>query len=566
MRLSYLNRSSIIIMLVAAFASCKKIDLTPTDRFTDDQFWKINSNVLIALNNCYSQQISGGYVNSSSPSQAYFYNEALSDNAYCPLDVNVGTPTQISSGNDANFNAGTNRVKYEWGSYYTNIRSCNLLLDNIGRNTTLGTDLSNRIKAEARYLRAQAYFRLTNFFGDVPLFTHVLSIDESKTIKRTAKADVVDFVLKELDTCAANLPTRDAQAAGDRGRITKGAALAMKARVLLYNNRWEECAAVCEDLMNNQAANGTYSLVANYPDIFSSTNKYNSEVIADLEYANPDRVWTDWSDFGPFYTGPNATAATNSNLVPTQDLVESFLTIDGKAITDAGSGYDENNPYINRDPRLTYTIVYHGYQWVNELGTTQTIYIKPGTAPDDVNKKNEYNGSSGTSSGYFWRKYFDAHAVPGTFQYGENIILMRWADVLLMYAESKTELGQMDASVWDKTIKLLRQRAGFTNSLALNYPGNTSMSMIDQVRNERRDELAFESLRYDDIKRWKIAEQVLNRPVGNEVRGAKFANNNTQYIKLVVRIFNPAKHYLWPVPTESIQTDPSLLPQNPGWN
>ncbi|MDB5157256.1 MAG: hypothetical protein JWR50_1963 [Mucilaginibacter sp.] len=568
MRLSFINRSSVIIMLIAAaFASCKKIDLTPRDRYTDDEFWKISANANVALDNCYNQQISGGYPNSSSASQAYFYNEALSDNAYCPLDVNVGTPTEISSGNDANFNPGINRVKYEWGSYYANIRSCNLFLENIDRNTSLGAPLITRMKAEARYLRAQALFRLTNFYGDVPLVTHVLSIDESKSIKRTPKADVVTFILNELDSCAAVLPTRDAQAANDRGRITKGAALAMKARVLLYNSRWAECSAVCEDLMNNQGTNGTYSLVPKFPDIFAANNKYNSEVIADLEYAAPDRVWTDWGDFGPFYTGPNATASTNSNLVPTQDLVESYLTLDGKAITDAGSGYDENNQYVNRDPRLGYTVVYNGYQWVNNLGGTQTIYIKPGTTPSGGITKNEYNNSTGnfTSSGYFWRKYYDPTAVGGTFQFGENIIITRWAEVLLMEAEAKTELGQMTAAVWDATIKPLRTRAGFTNSLALNYPGNTAMSMRDQVRNERRSELAFESLRYDDIKRWKIAETVLNRPVGNEVRGAKFAANSTAYIKLVVRLFNPAKHYLWPVPTESLQTDPSLLPQNPGW-
>jgi hypothetical protein len=565
MRLSYLNRSSIIILFIVAMASCKKIDLSPRDKYPDDDFWQVNANVNIALDNCYSQQISGGQSGSSSPSQAYFYNEALSDNAYCPLDVNVGTPTQISSGNDANFNPGINRVKYEWGSYYTNIRSCNLFLENVSRNTTLAAPLVARMKAEARYLRAQALFRLTNFFGDVPLVTHVLSIDESKSIKRTPKADVVNYILTELDSAAAVLPTRDAQAASDRGRITKGAALAMKARVLLYNARWAECSAVCESLMNNQATNGTYSLVPKFPDIFATNNKYNSEVIADLGYVAPDRAWTDWGDFGPFYTGPNATASTNNNLVPTQDLVESFLTLDGKAIGDAGSGYDENNQYVNRDPRLGYTVVYDGYQWVNNLGTTQTIYIKPGTAPDASNKKNEA-GPTGTSSGYYWRKYFDPTAVSGTFQYGENIIITRWAEVLLMEAEAKTMLGQMNAAVWDATIKPLRTRAGFTNTLALNYPGNTSLSMIDQVRNERRSELAFESQRYDDIKRWKIAEVVLNHPVGSEVRGAKFAAGNTAYIKLVVRLFNPAKHYLWPVPTESIQTDPALLPQNPGWN
>jgi hypothetical protein len=564
MRLRSYNKTKLIIFITVAMVSCKKIDLAPKDRYTDDNFWQVNANAFNALATCYSQQISGGQQNSSSAAQAYFYNEALSDNAFCPLDVNVGTPTQISSGSDANFNAGINRVKYEWGSYYTNIRSCNLFLENIDRNTTLGSSLIARMKAEARYLRAHALFRLTNFFGDVPLITKVQTPDEAKTTSKTPKADVVAFILNELDAAATDLPKRDDLAAADRGRITKGAAKAMKARVLLYNNKWAECAGVCEDLMNNPGTNGTYALQTSFPDIFSASNKYNTEVIADLGYQQPNRTWTDWSDFGPFYTGSGATAATNNNLVPTQDLVESYLTLDGKNIFETGSGYDaDNDPYTNRDPRLGYTVVYDKYVWVNNLGNSQVIYIKPGTAPDVTNKKNEA-GPTATTSGYYWRKYFDPTAPNGTFNYGENIIIQRWAEVLLMEAEAKTMLGQMDATVWDNTIKKLRQRAGFTKSVALNYPGNTSMTMIDQVRNERRCELAFESLRYDDIKRWKIAEVVLNHPPGNEVRGAKFAAGNTAFLKLVVRTFNPAKHYLWPIPTESLQTDTKLT-QNPGW-
>ena len=564
MCLRHFSKIKFIIFLAVVVVGCKKIDLTPKDRYTDDNFWQVNANAFNALATCYSQQISGGQPGSSSAAQAYFYNEALSDNAFCPLDVNVGTPTQISSGSDANFNPGINRVKYEWGSYYTNIRSCNLFLENIDKNTTLGATLIGRMKGEARYLRAHALFRLTNFFGDVPLITKVLTPEEAKVIAKTPKADVVKFILSELDAAAAALPKKEDLAAADRGRVTKGAAKAMKARVLLYNNQWAECAAVCEDLMNNQAENGTYALQASFPDIFSATNKYNSEVIADLGYQQPDRTWGDWGDFGPFYTGPGATASSVSNLVPTQDLVESFLTLDGKNIFEPGSGYDENNaPYANRDPRLGYTVVYDKYVWVNNLGNSQVIYIKPGTAPDPTNKKNEA-GPTATTSGYYWRKYYDPTAPKGTFSSGENLIIQRWAEVLLMEAEAKTMLGQMDAAVWDKTIKPLRVRAGFTKNTALNYPGNTTMKMIDQVRNERRCELAFESLRYDDIKRWKIAETVLNHQPGNEVRGAKFAAGNTAFIKLVVRTFNPAKHYLWPIPTESLQTDPNLT-QNPGW-
>jgi hypothetical protein len=570
MRLRILNKTTLIIFLTIVMAGCKKIDLTPIDKYTDDNFWQVNDNAFNALATCYQQQISGGYAGSSSASQAYFYNEALSDNAFCPLDVNVGTPTQISSGNGANFNAGINRVKYEWGSYYTNIRSCNLFLENVDINTTLGTPLITRMKAEARYLRAHAYFRLTNFFGGVPLVTKVLTPEESKLVTKATKAEVVSYILTELDAAAADLPNRNAQANSDRGRITKGAAKALKARVLLYNERWAECAAVCEELMNDQATNGTYSLVTSagtapsaFENVFSTNNKYNSEVIADLGYQPLARTWGDFADFAPFYTGAGGTASTNSNNVPTQDLVESYLTLDGKAIADPGSGYQEDNPYINRDPRLGATVVYHLGAWRNNLGNTVTIYTKPGTAPDASNKKNEV-APTATSSGYYWKKYYDPTTPSNSFASGQNIIILRWAEVLLMYAEAKTQLNQMNVTVWDATIKALRTRAGFTNPLALNYPGNTTMTMIDQVRNERRSELAFESLRYDDIKRWKIAEVVLNHPTGSEVRGAKFASGNTEFIKLVVRNFDPSKHYLWPIPTETRQTAPAVG-QNPGW-
>ena len=128
MSFKILAKANLIILVMATVVSCKKIDLTPLDRYTDDNFWAVNANAFNALATCYQQQISGGFTNSSSSAQAIFYNETMSDNAYCPLDVNVGTPSSIASGNDAVFNAQINRVKYEWGSYYTNIRSCNLLL------------------------------------------------------------------------------------------------------------------------------------------------------------------------------------------------------------------------------------------------------------------------------------------------------------------------------------------------------------------------------------------------------------------------------------------------------
>jgi hypothetical protein len=216
----------------------------------------------------------------------------------------------------------------------------------------------------------------------------------------------------------------------------------------------------------------------------------------------------------------------------------------GKAITDAGSGYDENSPYANRDPRLAATIVYDKYNWVNPNGTTQTIYIKPGTSPAGQGA-NEYTAAGqGTATGYYWRKYWDPnYAAPG-ISAGTNLHLIRYAEVLLMYAEAKQSLGQMTAAVWDKTIKPLRTRAGFTEAGALDFPTSGDITRI--IRAERRTELAMEGVRIDDIRRWKLSETVLN----GWAHGAKFGDPSVDngYIRVQLRIFDKSKHYLWPVP------------------
>ncbi len=232
--------------------------------------------------------------------------------------------------------------------------------------------------------------------------------------------------------------------------------------------------------------------------------------------------------------------------------------LNGKPITDPSSGYDENVPYANRDPRLTATIVYHGYEWINRDGSVQTIYIKPGTDPDDA-KKNEYSRSGqGTTSGYFWRKYYDSTAVQG-FSSGMNLILLRYADILLMYAEAKDALGQMSADVWNATVRPLRARAGFTEATALDYPGGNT---TDIIRNERRVEFALEGTRIDDIRRWRIAEQVLN----GWAHGAQFDDPSVDngFIRVQLRSFDPAKHYLWPIPASEIALN-NNLGQNPNY-
>jgi hypothetical protein len=529
-------------VLVSLLTSCKKMDLAPTDRFTELNFWESGENVNNALNNVYNRMYN---------SQYFFYNEALSDNAYTRLGISAGFPDAIASGS---FTPTLARFLDEWSYYYAGIKAANIFLDNVDKNKTIDPTLKERMKAEVRFIRAFHYFKLTNWWGDAPLLKSDISPDDAKVVGRTPKADVLKFITDELDAVAAVLPTNTQYSANDRGRITKGAAKALKARVLLYQgNRMAEVVAICEDLMNNQAANGSYSLVSKYEDVFSPANEYNSEVILDLQYVPNLRTWGEYIDFAPLSAG-----ARGNNMAPTQELVNSYVMLNGKRINEAGSGYDDSNPYAGRDPRLAATVIYHGATWRNANGTNQTIYIKPGSDPD-ASAKNEYKASGqGTATGYYWKKYYDPTATAG-FNSGLNLILIRYAEVLLMYAEAKQSLGQMNEEVWNKTIRPLRARAGFTDPAALSYP---SGDLTEVIRNERRTEFAMEGLRIDDIRRWKIAEQVLN----GWAHGAKFGDPSVDngYIRAQLRAFDPSRHYLWPVPASEIGRNGNLS-QNPNY-
>jgi starch-binding outer membrane protein, SusD/RagB family len=528
------------LLLLATMEGCKKMDLVPTDRFTELNFWESDANVNNALNNVYNRIYNSGL---------YFDREALSDNAVNRAGVGAGA---ITSGN---FSPTLSNFASDWDYFYTGIKAANVFLDNVDQNTTIEASLKERMKAEVRFIRAFHFFRLMNWWGDVPLIKTDLTPDEAKAIARTPRAEVLQFILEELDFATSKLPANTQYPVADRGRITKGAAKALKARVLLYEgNRMADVVSICEDLMNNQAANGSYSLVSIYSDIFSPANEFNSEVMLDIQYVANLRTWGEYIDFAPISAGARGTA-----MAPTQELVNSYIMLNGKRIQDPSSGYVEANPYANRDPRLAATVVYNGANWKNPNGTAQTIYIKPGSDPDR-SAKNEYKPSGqGTPTGYYWRKYYDPTAV-GNFNSGLNLILIRYADVLLMYAEAKNALGQMTEEVWNKTIRPIRVRAGFTDPAALSFPGSTNMT--EMIRNERRAEFAMEGLRIDDIRRWKIADQVLN----GWAHGAKYEDPSIDegYIRAQLRTFDPSRHYLWPIPAAELGKN-SNLTQNPNY-
>jgi len=522
--------------------SCEDLDLAPENVFTDSTYWTSVEKAQTFLNTAYSQM-----QNSSN----FFYNEALSDNAFNGRGDNAGAAS-IAAGI---YDPSLGRLKSEWNDRYAGIKTCNLIIENIDRVPNADPAVIARMTAEARFLRAFQHFQLTTWFGDIPLLKKDPSLQEAQTITRTSHAEVVQFVLDELDAIAPLLPKNTQLTNAERGRITMGAVAALKARVLLYEGRWADVIQTTEKFMAMDY--GQYGLFSSYEGLFEAKNEYNSEDILSLQYATPTepRSWGEFFDMAPISAGARLNA-----LAPTQELVDSYLMLNGKTINEAGSGYNENMPYMNRDPRLTSTVVYDQYQWKEANGSIRTINIKPGTAPG--NPDEFVQGSSATSTGYYTRKYYDVEH--GTdLKSGINLMLFRYADILLMYAEAKNELSQMNSSVWDQTIKALRIRAGFTDAAALSFNSALGQPALQEIiRNERRTEFGMEGLRIFDIRRWKIAEDVLN----GYAHGAKFGPTSVDngYLRVNLRTFDPDKHYLWPVPRDERLINTNLS-QNPNW-
>lgn len=520
--------------------SCNNLDQEPTDKYTDVTFWKSADNAESIVNMAYSQMYGAGKL---------WNDEGLSDNVIEGRDNNDGR--MIRNGL-ADPSLGRFASEWKWG--YEGIKTCHKFLENIDRVPKMSASLKEQRKAEIRFIRAFIYFRLVNFYGDIPFFTSDISLSDSKTIRRTPKATVLKFIHEELDDIVQYLPARNSNFSADNnGRITKGAALAFQARAYLYENNWAKVEECTNKLINEQGTYGIYGLFSNYETLFRTENKYNVEVILDYGYTTSYRTWSEM-----YARVPMSVGAFLNSCAPTQELVNDYVTIKGLSI-EKDASYKESDPYKDRDPRLAYTVVYDGYKWTKPDGSVVTIETKSG-----ANTADAWQGTNSNRSitGYYLRKYFDPESTSSESNYNQhnNIIMFRYADILLMYAEAMFEQNKMSQIVWNETIKVIRTRAGFSGD-ALNYPTLSTDDMRELIRRERRCELAIEGLRYYDIVRWKEGPKYLN----GVVRGAKFANNNTAYVTLDTRKFNESKDYLWSVPRSQIQLNPNLKPNNPGY-
>lgn len=549
-----------IFLLHILLASCNEnyLDRVPLDSPSDVTFLSNEKELDLAVTGIYNDLC---YVYSGMPFQLYI--ETFSD--LC------SERSGAVGGEDSHHEL----IVGLWEHLYEGVARSNYVIANMERGKdNIAPAIYNQRKAEARFLRALSYFYLVEFWDGVPLITEPITIAESQ-LPRNTKEDVVNFILTELDECAVDLPQKNDV---KLGRATKGAAWALLSRVALYNEKWNIAVNAAEKVMNLEGTE--YILDPNYKDLFQYKGEYSKEKIFSVMFKRGVTTHSVYNSCG----SRNAKALTGK--VPTQQLVDSYECKDGLQI-DKSPLYDPLNPYKNRDPRLDYTIarpgsMFIGYQFETHGDSLKcwSYYTKPRTRVTNQEAIHAY----ATFTGYCFRKYVDSlDLVVDKGKCEMDLCLIRYAEVLLNYAEAKIEAGQIDQSVLN-AINKVRQRP------SVNMPPVTTTNQDDlryAVRRERKYELAFEGTRWFDILRWKYAEVVRAMPsLGRMKRsyptvapildkwGTPHYDNipiagdgeSTDFKMRLVRMctFEVPKNYLWPIPYTELQTNSEMV-QNPGY-
>lgn len=521
--------------------SCESfLDREPLTTLSSGNFWNTEKDLRMALNNQY-QEMSRDY-----------NLDNWSIDCFADIGNNVSSGTYTAPNTDG-----------RWTKPYKQIRISNEFLENYDKST-ITEELKNRYAGEAKFFRAYYYYRLITRFGDVLLTTSTMDIGDAGLYeKKTPKEDILKLMMEDLDFAEAHIPLKKDMKT-DVGRITKGVVQAFMARVSLYYGTWYkfrgETSLAKEYLQRAQGAakrcmdSKQYSLYPDYRNLFLYPGEDSDEHILSYRY----------DEASDTYNGRIRSVIIDFRQEPTKFIADAFLCKDGLPIEKSAYKTEYlpiGKEFENRDPRMALTI------W------------KPG----DSFRGEPFlpNLSNQTRTGYMFKKYGDEKSMEIMASRIDEI-LIRYAEVLLTYAESTYELNDdiSDADL-DISINTLRNRfAGDPNklpSLTNVFCKKNDLSMREEIRRERRVELTSESLRYDDLIRWKTAEKELPQ----EVLGAKF--DEAAYPSLIPgkdiklnedgfiivqsgksRMFDATKDYLFPLPLREISLNPNLE-KNPNW-
>ena len=510
----------ILSLAILSLSGCKKdlLNKTPKDTLSPSTFYQNETQCKMALIGIYN-----AIQPNATPSHFYQF-DFMSDNGYCQDSWQGSKEIGEWLTNSSSWGPYA-----KWTQDYTIIARANEFLQDISA-AAVSDDVKTPMSAEAKFLRGYAYTDLITYFGDVPLITDVLALSDAY-VSRTAKADVLTQILADLTDAAANLPT--SYSGSDVGRATQGAALAYKAKVLLYNKKWTDAAQAALDVMNLKV----YDLYADYAGLFQEANENNIEVIFDIQYIPTTQ------------SQPWPTAALSLSSWPTAnvtaDMINSYYMTNGLPVTNAASGYDAQNPFTNRDPRLAASVVLPGSQFGSSTFIPSLDQVPCGARP---------------------RKYASI-GIADVNNDALNTILMRYADVYLMRAEALIESGSTDQEIYT-LIDKVRARASMPTVESVEGSGLSQDQLRAIVRHERRVEFYNEGTRYADMLRWQdptLVHDVYGYDKSLLSDPSSSATWTFSQVKKETRTFDASKGWLWPIPQADIDINKKLLPNNPGY-
>ncbi len=490
-------KSLYLVLALTVLSGCEDfLDRQPLTQLNEASFWKTEADVqsnLAATYTTYRTSIFGSVRGSNGVAFAF---EALSDNAVSTSGY-VGYNTILNGGITASTG---NAINQFWNDSYDAIANCNYFLDNIDKAQSFLSEANyNKYKGEVLFNRAFFYNELIQLYGDVPLVLKTQALeDDFKNYPRTPKAEVVEQLLQDLDVAIAGLPN----VAYTDGHAIRGSAILMKVRVLMNNQRWAEAADVAWSLIGNAA--NPFRLHDNYSGLFFKEQKNNKEIMFSVQYQAP-------SDYHQLdqYVG------SRMSFFPTKELRNS---------------YEEKAPG-QKDPRLKMTMFELGDPWV--MHTSGTFSKAAGRLSEGSLPYTELA----------FKKWIDPTIVAASSSTlsDQHIVKMRYAELLLSYAEAMFESGQGADTRALKALNDVRARKG------VEMPPLIALTQ-NQIRNERRVELAFEGLRYNDLIRWGTAHIEIPKLSGTTAS--------------VKRKFDG---YLWPIPQQQMDIMQGVWSQNQGY-
>lgn len=533
-----------IAFMMPALTSCVDLERYPLEELSDVTYWKEPKDAEMAVSDLYRSLPYWDVDDAINSDDAVHGIKWAAGN----ISIGVYDPSDFS-----------------WSDNYSAIRKANTVFAKIDNITGYNTADKNKVLGQAHFFRAFQYFTLIRQFGDVPYTDSPLALADQADVKRMPRDEVYTKMMADFDKAIEYLPK--SWPAADYGRITKGAAMAMKARAALYYSQWNVAAEYAKKVMDL----GEYALydkenTGKYQELFWEKADGCEEFILVRQFKESENSWylIGWEAFPTKGWG---------GINPTQSLVDAFEDIEGAPIAESKI-YNEKKPFENRDPRLEVNVLHDG-----EMMYGVNIKVAP-LKSSGVTGIGQHGDA--TATGYYQQKWLDPSIEPSSkgWDMGKDAVVIRYAEMLLTYAEAKNELSPLDPSAFD-AVNQVRKRVGMpelqnTDASKPTYCG-TQDALRQRIRNEWRVEFALEGgKRQWDIRRWGIAKEVLNAPfLGLKYKlvdsssavdgdGGKICIlYEGENIKLTGSKYED-HNYLYPIPQSERDLN-SNLTQNPGY-